>query len=514
VTPPDGVRRPGEEGPPKLGRLPERDRRAADGKRRLSNAQVGVIAIVLLIIGTYLAFAKEIPFTSHGYTLRATFQNAVNIHADSPVRIAGVNVGKVLSVERAGNDATVTFTVDQSGRPVREDAFVSIRPRIFFEGNYFLDVTPGGPGSPELASGDTIPISHTSTAVQFDQILSALQSPQRQDIGKLLIQYGKALNAKPSAAQSTTQDLEVQGKSGAEALNRAFTYGAPAGRSSAQVTQAFLGTEPHDLSQLISFAGRAFGAFVQRDGELQSLIGNFDTTMRAFASRSEDLSRAVAELGPTITNAHRSFVSLNAALPDLRRYAIELRPAVAELPGVIRTGDPWIRSIRPLLGPAALGSVSSSLERATPGLARAQQAGWGALGQLDALSLCETSTLQPTANQVIDDQFSLGQPNYREFFYTTTGIAGESQGFDANGPYIRIQAGGGGQLDQAVDPNPVPAIPTNQVLFSNNFEDPIGTQPIFGPAPPKKPKVACSTQSIPDLNGPQGQIGPPSPHAP
>jgi hypothetical protein len=280
------------------------------------------------------------------------------------------------------------------------------------------------------------------------------------------------------------------------------------------VTQAFLGTEPHDLSQLISSAGRAFGAFVQRDGELQSLIGNFDTTMRAFASRSEDLSRAVAELGPTITNAHRSFVSLNAALPDLRRYAIELRPAVAELPGVIRTGDPWIRSIRPLLGPAALGSVSSSLERATPGLARAQQAGWGALGQLDALSLCETSTLQPTANQVIDDQFSLGQPNYREFFYTTTGIAGESQGFDANGPYIRIQAGGGGQLDQAVDPNPVPAIPTNQVLFSNNFEDPIGTQPIFGPAPPKKPKVACSTQSVPDLNGPQGQIGPPSPHAP
>jgi ABC-type transporter Mla subunit MlaD len=280
------------------------------------------------------------------------------------------------------------------------------------------------------------------------------------------------------------------------------------------VTQALQGTEPHDLSRLISSAGTAFGAFVQRDGELQSLIGNFDTTMRAFASRSKDLSRAVAELGPTITNAHRSFVSLNAALPDLRRYAIDLRPAVAELPAVIRTGDPWIRSIRPLLAQPALGSVSSSLERATPGLARAQQAGWGALGQLDALSLCETSTLQPTANQVIDDQFSLGQPNYREFFYTTTGIAGESQGFDANGPYLRIQAGGGGQLDQTVDPNPVPNIPTNRVLFSNNFENPIGTQPIFGPAPPKKPKVACSTQAVPDLNGPQGQVGPPSPHAP
>jgi phospholipid/cholesterol/gamma-HCH transport system substrate-binding protein len=514
VTPPDGHGRPAEDEAPRDGRLPERDRRASDGKRRLSNAQVGVIAIVLLIVGTYLAFAKEIPFKGHGYTLRATFQNTVNIHPDSPVRIAGVNVGKVISVERTGNAGTVTFNVDDSGRPIRQDAFVSIRPRILFEGNYFLDLSPGGPGAPELASGGTIPISHTSTAVQFDQILNALQAPQREDLGKLLVQYGKSLNGKPSAAQDETQDLEVQGKSGAEAINRAFTYGAAAGRSSAQVTQALQGTEPHDLSRLISSAGTAFGAFVQRDGELQSLIGNFDTTMRAFASRSKDLSRAVAELGPTITNAHRSFVSLNAALPDLRRYAIDLRPAVAELPAVIRTGDPWIRSIRPLLAQPALGSVSSSLERATPGLARAQQAGWGALGQLDALSLCETSTLQPTANQVIDDQFSLAQPNYREFFYTTTGIAGESQGFDANGPYLRIQAGGGGQLDQTVDPNPVPNIPTNRVLFSNNFENPIGTQPIFGPAPPKKPKVACSTQAVPDLNGPQGQVGPPSPHAP
>ncbi len=496
------------------GRLPERDRRAADGKRRLSNAQVGVIAIVLLIVGTYLAFAKEVPFTSHGYTLRATFANANNIHADSPVRIAGVNVGKVLSVERDGNAGTVTFTVSAAGRPVHEDAFVSIRPRIFFEGNNFLDLTPGTPGTPELASGDTIPISHTSTAVQFDQILTALQAPQRQDLGRLLIQYGKALNGKPTAAQNSTQDVEVQGKSGAEALNRAFTHGADAGRSSAQVTEALLGAEPHDLSRLIASAGRAFGAFVQRDGDLQSLIGNFDTTMRAFASRSGELSRAVALLGPTVTNARRSFVSLNAALPDLRRYAIDLRPAVAELPAVIRTGTPWLGSIRPLLAPAALGSVATSLERATPGLARAQQAGWAALGQLDALSLCETNTLQPTANQVIDDRFSVGQPNYREFFYATTGIAGESQGFDGNGPFIRIQAGGGGQLDQTVDPNAVPAIPTNRTLFSNNFEDPIGTQPIFGPAPPKKPKVACSSQPVPDLNGPQGQVGPPSPHAP
>ena len=42
--------------------------------------------------------------------------------------------------------------------------------------------------------------------------------------------------------------------------------------------------------------------------------------------------------------------------------------------------------------------------------------------------------------------FSTGQPNFREFFYGVTQLAGESQGFDGNGPFVRFQAGGGPQL--------------------------------------------------------------------
>jgi phospholipid/cholesterol/gamma-HCH transport system substrate-binding protein len=513
--PPEGIRnvRPGDEAPPQ-GRLPERDRRAVDGKRRLSNVQVGVIAIVLFVIGTFLAFgkAKQVSFTGNGYTLHATFANGVNVRANSPVRIAGVNVGKVISIQRQGNAADVTFSVDDSGRPVHSDAFVAIRPRIFFEGNWFLDLSPGEPGTPELSSGATIPISHTSTAVQFDQLLAALQQPQRDQLGKVLIQYGKSINGKPSAAEQATQLPEAQNLTGGEAINHSFRYGGTAGRTSAQVLNSFQGTEPHDLSRLISSAGTAFGAFVHNDGQLQGLITNFDTTMGAFASRSADLSRAVGRLGPTITAAHRSFTSLNASLPYLRRYSIDLRPAVAELPAVIRSGDPWIDQIRPLLTPPALQGVSQSLERATPGLAKAQQAGWGALNELDNLAQCETNTLQPTANQVINDQFSINQPNWEEFFLATTGIAGESQGFDGNGPYLRIQAGGGSKLVHTTDPNPVPNIPTNHTLYAATAEDPIGTQPLFGPAPQKQPNVPCATQPVPDLNGPAGQVGPADPH--
>ena len=58
----------------------------------------------------------------------------------------------------------------------------------------------------------------------------------------------------------------------------------------------------------------------------------------------------------------------------------------------------------------------------------------------------------PTGNQVIDDRFTTGQPNYREFFYTTVNLAGESQNFDGNGAYLRLQPGTGDLTASQTDP--------------------------------------------------------------
>src|SRR6201999_2562508 len=168
-------------------------------RERVPNWLIAVIFILVFTVGPYLAFTKHIPFTSYGYELKATFANSANIAEKSPVRIAGVEVGKVVSSERDGDATTVTFTVDDTGRPIHENAFASIRPRIFLEGNFFVELDPGTPSSPELGSGGTIPITHTSTAVQIDELLTALQSPVRADLGRLLESYGKALTHEPTA---------------------------------------------------------------------------------------------------------------------------------------------------------------------------------------------------------------------------------------------------------------------------------------------------------------------------
>ena len=51
----------------------------------------------------------------------------------------------MISVKPKGNMAEATFTVTDEGLPIHKDATVALRPRLFLEGNFFLDVSAGKP---------------------------------------------------------------------------------------------------------------------------------------------------------------------------------------------------------------------------------------------------------------------------------------------------------------------------------------------------------------------------------
>jgi phospholipid/cholesterol/gamma-HCH transport system substrate-binding protein len=474
--------------------------------------RVGVLAIVLIAIACYFGFTKHIPFT-HGYRLHAIFESSNNVRPGSPVRIAGVNVGKVTSVDRyKGTNLTdITMELDSEGLPVHRDATLKIRPRIFLEGNFFVDLKPGSPSAPDVPDGGTIGSAQTATPVQLDQLLTALQADQRADLQTVLQQYGKALDSKPTAAQDATLDADVRGKTGAQGLNESYTYGPDALKGTALVNSALLGTQPHDLSRMIAAVAKLTTELRTRESALQSLIVNFNTTAGAFAAQSGALTAAVGLLGPTVTNADAAFKSLDASFPATRGFARDFTPAVRETPATLEAAFPWLAQTRALLRKDELGGFLAQLQPATADLARLEGETLTFLPQLDRANRCFARTIIPAGNIGVRDgalttRRSDGSivENYKEFWYTMVGLAGEAASFDGNGSVIRTALGGGSQsVNFGTRSNPV---------VGNTILKPLGTSPLYpASAPAYKPNAACYRQVLPNVNGPQAGPGPAPP---
>jgi phospholipid/cholesterol/gamma-HCH transport system substrate-binding protein len=486
--------------------------RQIDGKPpRWTRFRVGLLAIVLISIAVYFGFTKDIPFT-HGYRLHAVFESSNNLRPGSPVRIAGVNVGKVKSVDRYKhtNLTDVTMEINDAGLPIHRDATLKIRPRIFLEGNFFVDLRPGSPSAPEVPDDGTIGSAQTATPVQLDELLTALQSDQRADLQTLLQQYGRALDSKPTAAQNATLDADVRGKTGAQALNESYTYGPDALKGSALVSSALLGTQPHDLSRLIAAVARLTTELRTRESALQELIVNFNTTAGAFAAQGRALQSAVGLLGPTLTNADAAFKSLDASFPATRGFARDFTPAVLETPATVEAAFPWIAQTRALLRRNELGGLLAQLQPATADLARLEGESLTFLPQLDRANRCFARTIIPAGNLGIRDgalttRRSDGSivENYKEFWYTMVGLAGEGSNFDGNGSTIRAALGGGSQTV-----NFGTSRTSHRPVVGNANLKPLGTSPRYPASrPPYNVQAPCYRQALPSVNGPQAGPG-------
>jgi virulence factor Mce-like protein len=454
----------------------------------------GIIGIVLICAISYLAYTKFAnPFASK-FTVHAVFQSANGLRPDSLVRVAGVNVGKVTGVERVsahgvGQQASnVTMQIDDLGLPIHENATFSIRPRIFLEGNFFVDVSPGTPSAAVAPDGYTFPINQGTEPVQIDQILTSLQADTRHNLQLLLQQFGSAL------------------QQAGPAYNRSIQYWLPAYEYSAIVAHDALGIQPHDLSGWIAQMGTVSGALDSHPPQLQSLITDFNTTANAFARQSANLQAAVAELPRTLSAAIPAFNALNASFPPLRAFARALLPGVQNAGPAIDTSLPFISQLRQLVQPAELRGLTADLSVTVPALAKL------ALDTIPLMkngvrpaSSCVVNQIYPWSQLTINDghfDASNGFPLrkvYIEAVDYLPGLAGESRTFDANGPYIRV-LGNGGTLTYSLQPG----------LFGQALTPIVATQPVLPPGgrrPPLNETVPCETQqtiSGANLNAPSG----------
>ena len=469
-------------------------------RSRISNAVAGSVAAVVILAACWLVFGGPTPWGGGGYKLKALFTVQTQLHLDSPVRIAGVNVGKVTAIRRVGGNspaAVVTMTIDHNGLPIHSNATLNIRPRLFLEGNFYVDLQPGTPRSPTLRSGGTLPAGHTSGPVQLDRVLSSLNSNARSNLQTLVQGFGNSLNATPSAAAEAGVDPSQKGLTAGQSLNRSLNDSADAFKASAIVNQALLGESPHDLSGAVSGLSRTFTGLSASGSHLSGLVTNLNTTMAALADRQGDLSRTIDLLPGTLKQLDQTLGPLQASYGPTRTFARELLPGIKQLGPTISAGLPWLAQAKALVGPTDLGGLLTQLTPAVKGTAATIRATRTLLNGSYTLAACFNRTIIPTGNETISDPpVSTGLKVYQELFQSAVGIASATGDFDGNGRYVRSSAGGGADREQTSG-----TLGTQGPLFGNAVLPSLGTRPAFTPKKPTYNRsVNCLTQSPPNLN--------------
>jgi phospholipid/cholesterol/gamma-HCH transport system substrate-binding protein len=455
-------------------------------RQRLSHFQAGLLTLVLVAIGCYLGFTKSIPFRHH-YTISAVFQTANNVKPGSPVRIAGINVGKVTSVGRIDTDkqaAVVKMRIQSKGLPIHKDATLAVRPRIFLEGNFFVDLNPGSPSAPTISDGDTIPINQTRSPVQLDQILTSLQGDTRRELQRLLDELSTGLD-----------------KSGGGGFNRSIRWWPSAYKNGAIVSDAQLGEQPHDLSGYLRSSGQVADALNRNPQQLKSLITDFNTTAFALAREQANLSATIAELPRTLHAGLPALAALNNAFPHLRRFIKDFRPATRSSGPALDASTPFVRQLRYLVSKPELRGLVSALVPTVPSLTRLNVATSPLYEQVRLLSSCQNEQVLPWSHDTIQDPvFPAVGPVYVESTKPLGGLAGESRAGDANSQWFRVLLTGGNYT-----------YPDGAGKFLQS------TAPLMGVNPPPPAKrtpfeenVPCETQQQPDLRSTPGTL--PSAH--
>src|SRR5207237_461883 len=80
----------------------------------------------------------------------------------------------------------VEMELKDSALPIHRDATVRIRPRLFLEGGFYVELDSGSPSAPALPDGGVLPSDQTDTPVQLHQILTAFDQNTLGDLRSIL----------------------------------------------------------------------------------------------------------------------------------------------------------------------------------------------------------------------------------------------------------------------------------------------------------------------------------------
>jgi virulence factor Mce-like protein len=179
------------------------------GSLAASPTLVGAVTVLVVVVAVFLAYQANngLPFVPT-YKLSAELPNADSLVPGNEVRIGGIRVGQIKSVDPetvnnapCPNDPTrqctaqvarVNMELNQDIQPLPENSTVVVRAKSAL-GLKYLEIDRGN-SSNGFAPGSTIPLTAAHPEpVEIDQVFNMFDDPTRVAIQQNLLEFGNAL---------------------------------------------------------------------------------------------------------------------------------------------------------------------------------------------------------------------------------------------------------------------------------------------------------------------------------
>ncbi|KAA1428527.1 MCE family protein [Nocardioides antri] len=261
---------------------------------------VGAISIAVLVLGLLAAFrAQDLPLIGGGDSYYAEFDESGGLKVNDEVRLAGVRIGKVDSIELEDGKVKVGFKI-KTDAEFGDETHASIRVKTIL-GSMFLALEPAGSG--QLEEGETIPAERTTSPFDVVEAFEGLAATSDKiDTDQL----AAAMTTMADLTRNTPEEFR-SALEGVSALSRVVA------------------ARDEEINSLLKSLERVSTVLDARDEDIVALMADADVLFRALLERRQAIHDILV-----------STVTLSQELTALvRQSRADLKPALRHLESVL-----------------------------------------------------------------------------------------------------------------------------------------------------------------------------------
>src|SRR3954469_5705400 len=306
------------------------------------------LAAFALLLFVWQRFGGVAPLSPKGYRVHVHFPQAQNLQPNADVRMAGVTIGKVVTVTPTTGRTDAVLEIARPYVPLHRGTKVMTRVKTLL-GETFVALAPGSRDAPMIPEGGAIANADIAPTQQLDEVLGAFDAKTRTTLRRYLEMSAEAVDGRGPELNDVLGHLGPT----AQELDSLITT---------------LDVQRGDLQTFIDKTGGVFDAIARRPAALRGLVRSGDSVLATTDRMRNGLRGTIDALVPLQhelrTSTGSALAAARLARPTLRTLRAPSRNVGAAISGGERLGRGLTSLFRDL---------PPSLRAARPGLPATQR---------------------------------------------------------------------------------------------------------------------------------------------